>query len=56
MVTVEERSALAGLEARRLALQRELSEVDKQVHQAEQAQVRLEKRIKILEQGRRQAA
>ena len=56
MITVEESSILAGLQARRVALQHELSEVNRQIHRAEQAQARLEERIKILEKGQRQAA
>jgi hypothetical protein len=56
MSTVEERSLLADLEARRAGLQRELSRVEKQIHLAEGAQTRLEERIKFLEQRRRQAA
>jgi len=56
MSTVEERSLLAGLAARRAALQRELSQVDKKIHQAAQAHARLEERIKFLEKGQRQAA
>ena len=56
MSTVEERSLLAGLEARRAALQRELSQVDKKIHQAAQAHARLEERIKMLERRPRQAA
>ena len=56
MSTVEERPLLAGLEARRAALQRELSQVDKKIHQAAQAHARLEERIKFLEQRQRQAA
>jgi Tfp pilus assembly protein PilN len=56
MVTVQERSALAVLEARRANLQRELSLVDKRIHQTVQALTRLEERIKILEPRPRQAA
>ena len=56
MITVEESSILAGLQARRVALQHELFEVNRQIHRAEQAQARLEERIKILEKGQRQAA
>jgi hypothetical protein len=56
MSTVEGRSVLADLKARRIALQRELSQVDSEIHQTEQAQARLEERIRILEQGQRQAA
>ena len=56
MVTVKERSMLAGLEARRTALQRELSHVERQIHLAEKAHARLEERIKFLEQRQRQAA
>jgi hypothetical protein len=56
MVMVRESSTLAGLETKRKALQRALVKVDRQIHQAEQAQTRLEERIKILEQGRHQAA
>ena len=56
MITVQECSMLAGLQARRAALQRELSHVERQIHLAEKAQARLEERIKFLEQRQRQAA
>ena len=56
MIMVKECSMLAGLEARRAALQRELSRVEWQIHLAEEAQTRLEERIKFLEQRQRQAA
>jgi hypothetical protein len=56
MYTVEERSMPTDLGARRAALQRELSQVDQEIRRAEQSQARLEERIKILEQKRRQAA
>ena len=56
MITVQERSMLAGLQASRAALQRELSHVERQIHQIELAQVRIEERIKILEKGSHQAA
>ena len=56
MYTVEERSMPADLEARRAALQRELAQVDQEIHQTEQAQARLEEQIKVLEQGPRRAA
>jgi hypothetical protein len=56
MSTVEERSLLAGLEARRAALQRELSQVERQIQLTEKAHARLEERIKFLEQRQRQAA
>jgi hypothetical protein len=56
MVTVRESSTLADLETKRKARQRALLQVDRQIHQAEQEQTRLKERIKILEQGRRQAA
>jgi hypothetical protein len=56
MVTVQERSALVGLEARRVVVRRELFQVNRQIRQAEQAQARLEERIEILEEERRQAA
>ena len=56
MITAQERLMLASLEARRAALQRELSQVDQEIHQTERAQARLGERIKTLEQGRREAA
>ena len=56
MITIQEYSILTGLEAKRAALQRELSRVDSQIHQTEQAKARIEQRIKTLEQGRREAA
>jgi hypothetical protein len=56
MITVQERSMLAGLQARRAALHSKLSQVDLEIQKTEQAQARIEKRIKILEQGRREAA
>jgi hypothetical protein len=56
MYTVEERSMPTDLEARRAALQRELSQVDQEIRQTEQAQARVEARIKILEQRPLQAA
>ena len=56
MITVEERSMLAGLEAKRGALQRELSAVKRQIHQIELARIRIEERIKLLVKGPRQAA
>jgi hypothetical protein len=56
MITVEESSILAGLQARRVALQHELSEVNRQIHRAERAQAGLEERIRILEQRSRQTA
>jgi hypothetical protein len=56
MIPVEEHLMLAGLETRRAALQRALSQMDRQIHQTEQAQARLERRIQILEQRPRQAA
>ena len=56
MDTVEERSMPTDLEARRAALQRELAQVDQEIHQTEQVQARLEEQIKFLEQGQRRAA
>jgi hypothetical protein len=56
MITIEECSILTGLEAKRAALQRELSRVDSQIHQTEQAKARIAQRIKTLEQVRREAA
>ena len=56
MITVEKRSLLAGLEAKRGALQREVSHAENQIRQIELALARIEKRIKILETGFRQAA
>jgi hypothetical protein len=56
MVTAQVRLTSTGLEARRTILRRELSRVDRQIRQTEQAQARLVERIKSLEQGRRQAA
>jgi hypothetical protein len=48
MITVEERSMLAVLHARRAVLQRELSQVDREIRQTEQAQARLKDRIMML--------
>ena len=56
MITVQERSMLAGLEARRAGLLSKLLQVDLEIQKTEQAQARIEERIKILEQGRREAA
>ena len=56
MYTAEELSLLQGLEVKRAALQRELSKVDRKIHQTAQAHARLEERIKMLEQRQRQAA
>jgi hypothetical protein len=56
MVPVEERAVLAGLEARRAAVLHELSRVDTQIRETEQAQARLVERIRTLEQKPRQAA
>jgi hypothetical protein len=56
MITVQERSMLAGLEARRAALHSKLSQVDLEIRKTEQGQARIEERIKELEQGRREAA
>ena len=55
MITLQESSILADLQARRVALQHELSEVNRQIHRAERAQAGLEERIKILEQDLREA-
>ena len=52
----KERSTLAALQAQRQSLRRELAIVGKQIDQGERAQARLVERIKILEQGQRQAA
>ena len=56
MDTTKERSQLATLEAQRQALRRELAIVGRQIDHGERAQARLVERIKILEQGQRQAA
>ena len=56
MNTAKERSTLATLQAQRQSLRRELAIVGKQIDQGERAQARLVQRIKILEQGQRQAA
>jgi hypothetical protein len=56
MIPVEERAVLAGLEARRVTLLHELSRVDAQLREMEQARARLMERIQILEQKPRQAA
>ena len=60
MVMVQERSALGGLEARRVTLRRELFQVNRRINrrirQAEQEQARLEERIKVLEKEQRLAA
>jgi hypothetical protein len=56
MFTVEEHSMPTGLEAKRAALQRELAQVEWDIHQTEQAQARLEEQIKFLEQGQHRAA
>jgi hypothetical protein len=55
MISVEERSMLAGLFSRRAAVQRELSRVDREIRQMEQAQARLKDRIEMLERRPRQA-
>ena len=56
MDTTKKRSMLAALQAQRHSLRRELAIVGKQIDQGERAQARLMERIKILEQGQRQAA
>src|SRR5258708_3707414 len=56
MDTAKKSSTLATLRAQRQSLRRELAIVGKQIDQGERAQVRLVERIKILEQGQRQAA
>ena len=56
MDTAKERSTMVTLKRRRKALRRELFHIQKQIDQAQQAQARLEERIRILEQGQRQAA
>ena len=55
MITAEERSMLAVLHARRAALQRELSQVDREIRQTEQAKARLKDRIMMLVRRPRQA-
>jgi hypothetical protein len=56
MDTTKERSTLPTLQAQRHSLRHELAIVGMQINQGEQAHARLVERIKILEQGRRQAA
>jgi hypothetical protein len=56
MMAAEERSTLSALEAKRAVIRRELSQVDQEIRQTEQAQARIEARIKLLEQRPRQAA
>ena len=56
MDTAKKSSTLATLRAQRQSLRRELAIVGKQIDQGDRAQVRLVERIKILEQGQRQAA
>jgi hypothetical protein len=56
MLPMEERAVLAGLEARQAALLHELSRVDTQIRETEQAQARLVERIRTLDQKPCQAA
>jgi hypothetical protein len=46
----------ANLETRRKALSQELATVEKRIKQTELIQVRLERRIQVLEQGQSRAA
>jgi hypothetical protein len=56
MMATGERSTLSALEAKRAVIWRELSQVEQEIRQTEQAQARIEERIQTLEQKPHQAA